>query len=293
MKGFKRFRGSCRTGCVAALAAFALASAQPPTFPLQVVIIDEQGQPLDGVDGVARGAEFQQTRSGGLDGQILFNLPAGQYDLSFSRPNFYETLIRDVRVEIVEDPKLRKEQVGPLRILMQRRLSFEKDLIVIGPKYVDAPSLEVGFEPSPPAVQLRPARGIVTLTNRGSEPIEIPQSRDYEWTPELRIMYIFIELRDRDAYYDQPFACIPGQDCHSLQPGESIEISVQLILRTGYSAGQRIPTNWEEGESSGRVGVYFVLPGLSPHELYTSHKVHTYTRTVETPFTITVRSEPE
>ena len=127
---------------LANLCCCALAQVPNPTFPLDVVVVAQDGRPLDGViANITAAGGFARQVIAGINGTLRLELPEGVYDIEFSQGGFYDTVVKGVEIDIVDDPKLRKEKVGPLRVLLQRELVFEIDLIVLDHDSVAAPTL--------------------------------------------------------------------------------------------------------------------------------------------------------
>lgn len=247
----------------------------PDNNTLAVIVIDQDGQPLGNAEAVMRGGGQEWHASTGLEGRCTFNVANGTYDLLLKHPDFYETIIRGIEVNVPADPADRVAP-GPLRVLMQRKLSFEKDLSIVGPTYVPPPPVAVDFRARPAAKPNRPAQGVVTLTNNGTEPVIVPLRRDYEWSADLLLMRIYFGSEGTDLFYDEPLACLPDVDCRSLLPGESVDIELDLYSRSGYAAGQKKAAVWPSDRLlEARIGLYWMLPREDPDSR------PTYTRAIE------------
>jgi len=249
----------------ATLLSVSLVLAMSPTVlvagNLEVLLVDGRGEPLDRVEVSVRGSGLERTLDGGLLGRLALDLPSGVYDLGFSKPDFYDLSVEGVAIDLPSASRSGREAFAPLRVMMTRRINLEKDLQIVGPRFVDPPPLEISFRPESPAVVGRSARGVVTLKNVGLKSLRVPASREFHWTPEVLTMRLVMTIEGSDVALDEPFLCTPSAECRELSPGESVEISVSLNSRRGYSEGRSESASWQRsGDLKGTIGVYFTFP---------------------------------
>lgn len=267
---------------LAAVAAVS-APAEAAAAHIELRIVDDYGEPLDGVSVEVRGSGLEKTYDGGLSGRLGLSLPVGVYELRFSRPDFYELALLGIEIEPPEGPQALPAPFEPLRVMLTRRLILERDLPVIGPRYVDPPPLEISFRPQGTAVRGQPAHGVITLRNSGEQPVQLPLDRQFQWTPQTLLMRLVVAIDGSDAAFDEPFVCLPPKGCQELPPGGSIEVPVRLNSQRAYLQQESQPTAWNSsGDLAGTVGAYLVFPQGAA-------EVPTYTRSVEASFQITVQ----
>lgn len=233
--------------------------------PLVLEVIGEEGFHLGGAEVVIESPDGRrETALVPWTGNLKLDLPPGRYDVTVSHNGYYDLTLRQILV-----PPSDAKQAGrpdsitePLKLMMVRELIFAKDLIVIGNRYVEAPALEVKFQPLDP-IEGQPARAVVTISNHGEENVLVPLERKSTWTPKSLTMRINVEVEGSSVWFDGAFLCEPSKDnCRELHPGELVQVPIELQHRSSYGEPEWIAARWDaEGDPlRGSVIVYFAYP---------------------------------
>lgn len=220
------------------------------------VVIRDSGTAVEGVEvHLMKGESIYQTTSTDKEGKFKFEVSAGKYGLVFQYPGYYEMMVKDV--DIWKQPR------DSLKILLPK-LTLELDLEIIGPKMVPAPALDATFKPKTPLKVGRPMRGTLFLKNVGKEPILIPTepyTKDSQYSPEAKIMQIYVEVESHNAFYDQKYICLPSKNCKELKPLEAISFPLAIYNREGYDEGKRgVQSYQKRGDNRLEINVHFKLP---------------------------------
>jgi hypothetical protein len=161
---------------------------------------------------------------------------------------------------VLKDVEIRKQPLNSLKIILPR-LTFERDLEIIGPKLVPAPALEATLGLKPPFKIGRPIQGTLVLKNVGKEPILIPTT-DGQYSPEARLMQVYVHIEGYHAFYDKNYVCEPSKNCKELGPGKAISFPISIYNREGYDEGKRVVQTYQRrGDNKLKVGVVFSLSG--------------------------------
>lgn len=265
-------------------------AANVPLAPLRIQVVDDQGARLGGVEVRVLGAETEEVLVTPWDGDLAVEKSPGTYDLRFSLNDYYDLVVRGVEIAPIPEPRTGSSPASHLRVMMIPKVHFERDLVIVGPTYVEAPLLRVSFQATNP-VENQQARGTVTITNVGDQAQIVPLGREFKWTPETLLMRLQVEIEGSDVWYDQPFVCEPSKKtCRELQPGQSVDVPIELQSRASYGRPEWQPARWDAGGEplDGVVRAYLVYPesGGDPE------RRGAYTREVEAAFEVTVNPGP-
>lgn len=261
-------------------------AAAETTGPLVLEVTVDGDSYLGGADVLVEGpGGHRQTALVPFKENLKLDLPPGTYDVTVSHNSYYDLTLKQIVVPPAEakQPGRADSISDPLRIMMVREVLFAKDLIVIGNRHVEAPPLEVSFQPLNP-IEGQPARAVVTISNHGEETVLVPLERKSTWTPKSLTMRINVEVEGSSVWFDEAFLCEPSKDdCRELHPGEFVKVPIELQHRSSYGDPEWIPARWDaEGDPlRGSVIVYFAYP-----EDEDSPRAGAYSQPVEASFVV-------
>lgn len=226
-------------------------------------------------------------------GHLDLDLAPGAWALTFSRPGYHDLELRHVEVRIPEDPDIRKSKLAPVRVMMQPRPETtlteaeQEAMDALRPRMVEAPPLEMRFQAEGRRKNLR-ARGVLTVTNTGDEPLQLPveiDSLDAPWTPSSLLFHLRIAFEGSEVGFDETFVCEPAADtCQELAPGESVEVEIPLRHEPSYRVGQAVRTTWDRaGNLAAVLSAYLVYPHPA------DQRQETRTRPVEESFRVLIK----
>lgn len=242
---------------------------------LSGTVIRESGSALEGVEvHLIRGGSIYQTTVTDKEGKFRFEMPRGKYELMFRYPGYVETVLKGLDIW--------KQPIEALRVLLPK-LTLERDLEIIGPKWAPSPALQLSFRPGVPLRVGRQITGTLLLKNVGKEPILVPRelyTQGSQYSPEAKIMQISISLEGYNALYDQKYICLPSKNCFELAPSHTVLFPVAIYDRKEYDEGKRnIQVFHKKGANKLKINLHFVLPGSDDAR----------TKPVEKEFTLFVR----
>jgi hypothetical protein len=100
--------------------------------------------------------------------------------------------------------------------------------IVVGPKYVENPKIEVRFAPDEPIKTGNEIWGTITIRNTDRKPLAVP---DKKWTqPNDKLgMQLTVLIKGQSASITAWYSCDPKADCASLAPSKTASYRIGPI----------------------------------------------------------------
>ena len=113
-------------------------------------------------------------------------------------------------------------------VLVLRAEAAQERSIVVGPKYIKNPKIEVRFVPDEPIKTGREIWGTITIRNTDRKPLAMP---DKKWTqPNDKLgMQLTVFIKGQSASITAWYSCDPKADCSSLAPSKTASYRIGPI----------------------------------------------------------------
>ena len=188
------------------------------------------------------------------DGRFSLRVKPGIYDLVVDGAGiFYTTTLNKVEVKAsgINGLIVELHEVQPGKSHVDQ---------VIGPKYIEKPTIDIGFLPDEGLKPRGNISGIIIIKNIGDKPIMLPNAKMASQTlaHDRLGMQVTVAIKGQSATSTKWYACNPQSDCTTIEPLKMMYIRISSLMKTQEGGAA---ATLGEGIYSGYVYVSLSMPG--------------------------------